>query len=243
MKENSFFALWPYVAAALLVVGALFRYLLARRRPNLLAEEIAEAKKVFGGKLFWLSLVLTLAAHAAGLLMPRAILSWNASPARLYLLEGTAFAVGLVALITCAAVVWRHLGHSQASASLLTEVCDTVFLAILFVVIASGLLVAGKYRWGSSWGVMTLTPYMVSVFRGSPVVDFIVQMPFLVQLHVLSTFAAIALVPLTRLSVFLVATLDFAVRMLVRPLSAAGRAAEARVRKLNLSARFWPEED
>jgi nitrate reductase gamma subunit len=215
--------------------------LVASRRPNLLAAEIREAKTVFGARYFWSSLLVVIVIHGAGLLFPRAILSWNASPTCLYVLEGLAFAVSLAALGTCSRLVSRHLERSGGG--WLTEVCDTVFLSLVFVVVVSGLFVALIYRWGSSWGAMTLTPYIISVLRGRPAVEFVTQMPFLVQLHVLSTFAAMAVLPLTRLSVFLVLVIDVSVGLLASPVSAAGRGIESFIRKRNLSARFWPEED
>lgn len=241
MNDSSLFILWPYAALALLVVGTAFRYVLARRRPDLLAAEMSEAKAVFGGKIFWFSMVLLIVAHLVGLLLPRALLNWNASPARLYLLEGLGFALGLAAAVTGFILVWKHLGRSGHS--LLAEICDTVFLALLLVVVVSGLLVAMKYRWGSSWGAMILTPYVVSVLRGTPALNFITELQPLVKLHVLSTVAAVAVIPLTRLSTLVVSVLHISVGLAGWPFAAAGRAAERWIRKHNPSAWFWPEED
>jgi nitrate reductase gamma subunit len=133
MGNNSFFVSWPYVAIALLVLGTLLRYLLVSRRPSVLAAAIADAKAVFGGRLFWISIFVLLAGHLVGLLFPQAVLSWNSSTAGLYLLEGVAFAAGLAAVAGSAALIWRHLGRS--SRPLLIEFFDTVFLATVFTVL------------------------------------------------------------------------------------------------------------
>jgi nitrate reductase gamma subunit len=85
------------------VVGTLLRYLLVSRQPSLLAAEMADAKDAFGGRLFWISIFVLMAGHVAGLLFPRAVLSWNSNIAGLYLLEGLAFAVGLAAVARCLA--------------------------------------------------------------------------------------------------------------------------------------------
>ncbi|MBO0911078.1 MAG: respiratory nitrate reductase subunit gamma, partial [Acidobacteria bacterium] len=138
-------------------------------------------------------------------------------------------------------MIWKHL--ERHGGGLFDEVSDTVFLALVFVVIVSGLLVAIEYRWASSWGVMTLTPYALSLLRGTPAMNFITEMPFLVQLHVLSTFAAVAVVPLTRLSALSVSVLEICVELLVRPLSVAQDRAETWFQKFNPSAWFWPDED
>ncbi|MGA2890632.1 MAG: respiratory nitrate reductase subunit gamma [Terracidiphilus sp.] len=241
MGSNSLFALWPYIAVALVVGGTLLRYLLVSRQPSVLAEEMADAKVAFAGRLFWISIFALLTGHLLGLLFPRAVLSWNSNIARLYLLEGLAFAVGLAGVASSAALIWRHLG--QSTRSRVTELFDTVFLAIVFTVLVSGVLIPVLYRWGSSWGVMTLGPYVASIVGGQPAVQLVKQMPTLVQLHVLATFAAIAVVPLTRLSTFLIAAMHGCIVLIGRPFRAAANAVTEWSHKHNPGSWFWPEED
>ena len=241
MGNNSLFVLWPYVAVALLMVGTLLRYLLVSRQPSVLAAEIADAKEVFRGRLFWISMFALLAGHIAGALFPRAVLSWNSSTAGLYLLEGLALAAGLVAIASSAVLIWRHLGRPSRSRA--TEFFDSVFLAIVFTILVSGVLIAVFYRWGSSWGAMTLAPYVVSLVRRQPAVQLATQMPALVQLHVLATFAAIAVVPLTRLSTFLIAAAHGCMVLIGRPVRAVGNAAIEWSRRHDPGSWFWPEED
>lgn len=241
MKDNSILVLGPYVAFGLLIAGLMVRYGMARQQPSSLAEKVQEAKAIFDGRLWRFSLLVLLAAHLAGLLVPRAILSWNSSPARLYLLEGLAFGAGLVAVSSGARVIWRHFGRS--SGSFLAEMCDTVFLSFLFVALVSGLLVAIRYRWGSSWGVMTLTPYALSLLRGKPQIELAAQLPYLTQLHVFSSFAVVATIPFTRLANPLVAVIHGCAVLLARPLLAVGGAIDGWLRRHNPERWFWPEED
>jgi nitrate reductase gamma subunit len=123
-----------------------------------------------------------------------------------------------------------------------TDFFDTVFLAIVFTILVSGVLIAVFYRWGSSWGAMTLGPYVASLVSGQPAVQLATQMPALVQLHVLATFAAIAVVPLTRLSTFLVACARFD-RADRQAISRGGNAVTEWSRTNNPGRWFWPEED
>lgn len=241
MENSSLFGILPYVAVGLLVVGTLVRFVLAARQPSALAEEVANAKAVFGGRLFWISIFLLLAGHLAGLFFPSGILSWNNSSGGIYLLEGLCFLAGVAGVLSGAALVWRHLGHSSRSRAV--EGADTVFLATVFTVLVSGVLIAVFYRWGSSWGAMILAPYVASIFRGQPAVRFATEMPPLVQLHMLATFAAIALIPFTRLATLLVAVLHGCVGLVGRPVRAAGNAATAWSRKHHPGSWFWPEED
>jgi len=241
VKDSSILVLGPYIAFAILALGLVIRYFTAQRQPLSLAERVQEAKSIFDGRLWRLSLLVLLAAHLAGLLAPRAILSWNSSPARLYLFEGGAFLAGLVAVASGAWLIWRHFGKS--SASFLVEMCDTVFLSLVFVSLVSGLLVAIRYRWASSWGVMTLTPYALSLLRGRPAVELVAQLHYLTQLHVLSSFAAVAALPFSRLANLLAAVIHACVGLLARPLVAVGTAIDGWLKRHNPERWFWPEED
>jgi nitrate reductase gamma subunit len=242
MKGGFLFAVWPYLAVGFLVIGTGGRYLLARRSSSALANEVSDAWATFGrGWLWQAGLLLLVAGHFAGLVFPRSILLWNASATRLYLLEGLAFAAGLLALAGWCMLAWRQL--KDDSGSWLTQLADSAFLALLFVGLLSGTLIAVFYRWGSSWGVMALTPYVRSLLNGQPAVNAAVQMHFLIRLHVVSAFAALAVIPATRLSAILVAGLNYSFNLMGRPLSFAKRGAEAWLSKHNPATWLWPEED
>jgi nitrate reductase gamma subunit len=62
----------------------------------------------------------------------------------------------------------------------------------------TGVVVAGGYRWASSWSVVTLTPYLDSLATLHPRVELIASTPFVVRLHVVAAFATVVLVPFTR---------------------------------------------
>jgi nitrate reductase gamma subunit len=242
MKTNFLFAAWPYIAFSLLVVGIGVRYLLDRRQMEAVAKEMAEARALFGGGKIWrASLLLLIAAHFVGMVLPRVILWWNGSAGRLYLLEGVGWIVGSAALLCCFAVVWRHLERSNRP--LIAELSDTVFLALLFVGILSGVLTALLYRWGSTWSAVTLAPYLASLVRAKPATGLTTQMPFLVRLHVFSAFAALAVFPLTRPAAFLIFAVDWTFGLVGRPTASTARALEAWMRKRSPAAWLWPEED
>jgi len=242
MKLNFLFAIFPYVALGLLAVGTAVRYLLFRKQPEIVSSEVREAKVLFAGNRLWqISLAFLLAGHLIALIMPRALLQWDSSRTRLYLLEGAVFAIGCAALAGWLVILWRNLKHHDESA--LTGLSDAILLALLFVGISSGLLMAVLYRWGSAWGAMILTPYFISVLQGKAAANFVSQMPFLVRLHVFSLFASIAILPATRLGTVLVAALRAVLGVSGRLAGAAARAAEAWFKKHNPAPWLWPEED
>jgi nitrate reductase gamma subunit len=242
MKTSFLFAAWPYIALSLLLVGIGVRYLLERRQMAAVREEMSEARAVFGGGNIWrASLLLIFSAHLIGTFFPRWILWWNGSMNRLYSLEVAGFIVGVAALVCWCALMWRHLGRSGRPA--ISELSDTVFLTLLFVGILSGVLTAVMYRWGSTWGVVTLAPYLASIVRAKPAAGLAIQMPFLVRLHVFSAFAALAVFPLTRLAAFLIFAFDWVLGRAGHPLAATAHALEAWMRKHSPAAWLWPEED
>ncbi len=234
------FRVGPYVATIVFFGGLAVRYALAHRRDR--AAGFAEGQKLFiGGRLWRLGVLLLFVGHGAGLLFPQQILLWNTVPVRLYILEGLAFAAGIAALAGWAGVMWRHLGRAAGSAA--GEVADAVFLSLLFVALLSGLLTAILYRWGSSWGVLTLTPYARSLASGNPAASLAADLPFLVRLHVFSSLAALAAIPFSRLAPLAMVPLHSALRLLGRPLSAVRRTLDLSFRKHNPLELLWPEED
>ena len=246
MSTDVLFRVLPYGTLVVLAAGLTIRYLLNAGRMDNLRGQLAEAWSSFGaGRLLRLSLVALAVAHLVGLLAPRAVLAWDASPRRLYAIEVLGMAVGLVALLGWARMLWRHCGSHHPSR--LGDLADSIFVSLVLVGMASGLGTAIVYRWASSWGVVTLTPYAASLARGEPVTAYAAQMPFLVQLHLVSAFGALALLPFTRLTPFLLVPFHRALvataTRLARPLGAAGRAAEDWLRRHNPGVWIWPKED
>jgi nitrate reductase gamma subunit len=242
MRADVLFTASPYVACSLLVTGLGVRYLLDRRQMPSVKKEMFEAWSQFaGGPLWRASLLLLVAAHLLGVLLPRAILWWNGNTNRLYLLEGAGLIVGVSALACGCVLLYRHLGHPGGS--VIVELPDTVFFGLMFVGLLSGVLTSVLYRWGSTWSSVTLAPYMASLVRAKPAANLAGQMPFLVRLHVFSAFAAIAIFPLTRLAAFVVFALNWVFALLGRAFASTTRILEAWTRKHNPAAWLWPEED
>jgi nitrate reductase gamma subunit len=242
MKPSLLLSAWPYIAFSLLVLGVAVRCLLERQQMAVGREEMREAWALFRGSRVWRgSVILLVLGHALMLVFPQAVTAWGRNPLRLYFLEALGFAAGVAALAGWVALLWRHLGRANRSA--ITELSDTIFIALLLVGIVSGLLMAALYRWGSSWGAIILTPYVVSLLRLRPAPELAAQMPFLIRLHVFSVFAAFAVLPLTRLAAFLVFAVHAALALGGRLISSAERGAQAWLRKHNPAPWLWPEED
>jgi nitrate reductase gamma subunit len=241
MNPSVLFGTWPYLATALAIGGLVARYFFDRTRAGLVEREASEAKVVFGGGRAWrVSLMFLLATHLLGLAVPRAVLLWNTVPLRLYLLEGSGFLLGALAVGGGAELIWRH--SSRRCASPVGAVADAVLLGLLLLALASGVFMQGLYRWGSSWGAVTLTPYFISLLHGRPAVHLVEQMPFLVRLHVVSAFSVLAVIPLSRVSSIVIVAIRRAMAPFSAPVARGIGAMEARVRDW-AGQWIWPEED
>jgi nitrate reductase gamma subunit len=246
MRINFLFKVWPYLAFAVLVGGLLVRAVLARKLMAVSKAERSEASKVFlRGKVWFLSLLGLFLVHVLGMLFPHSVILWDTVPLQLYVLEGLAFAAGVLALAGYISLLWRYFGRSGESVS--GEVGNVAFAALLFVALLSGLLIAVFYRWGSSWGTVTLTPYMRSLFQGKPAVEYVARMPFLVQLHVFSLFAGLALLPFTRATSLLILRMYRGFDLVVKPLLIRGERrlapVDAWLQRYNPTAWIFRDEE
>jgi len=187
------------MAIALCAAGLVVRGLVTRTETRGARLALHRAGEwVRGRRVLTGGLVVLLAAHVAALLLPRALLAWNRAPLRLYLLEGAAFALGLLTLAAWVRATRRHLRRNRAA--FVVEIGDGLFLAMMFLAIASGLGMAALDRWSSSWGIVTLRPYVLSILAGDPQRRLVDGLPFLTRLHLFATFVAVAVFPLTRLA-------------------------------------------
>ncbi|HET9621111.1 MAG TPA: respiratory nitrate reductase subunit gamma [Kofleriaceae bacterium] len=237
------FASFPYAALIILLVGLAIRYAVGRRNPEAMAAQAKSAWRALTDSRLWqIGLAVTIILHIVSLVAPNAVLGWDRSSGRLYLLEGVGMLLGIVALVGWVQVMIRHVNRAVASGSL-TEITDCIFLSVLCMAVVSGLLTAFVYRWGSAWGEQTLAPYMSSLAGGKPLTALVQQMPFLVRLHVFTWFIVIALVPFTSVSNLIIPAVDRVLTALSKPVGAAGAAGRRTAKKLSPAHLIWPEED
>jgi nitrate reductase gamma subunit len=239
------FLVFPYVALAILVLGMGLRHAIARRRPETIRDASKTAWRLFRGSSAWrIGLAITALLHLVFMILPGAIQRWNGVPLRLYLLEASGFLFGVVTLVGVLQLMWRHAHRGAAETRRkLPEIADYTLLSLVLVATVSGLATAVLYRWGSSWAVGTVTPYLRSLGRGAPATALVEQMPFLIRLHVFTWFAVFAVVPFTSAASMLVAAGDRIVLFAAHPIAAASRTGRRALGKLSPARWLWPEED
>lgn len=207
MTPNSdviLFVAFPYVAIVLAIVLSAVRFSTNRFSVSSLSSQFLESGRLFWGSVaFHYGILVVLAGHIIALLFPRSFLAFNGVPVRLFVLETTGLAFGLLALVGLVVLWYRRATTSRVKA--VTSRWDILLLLLLVIQVATGDYTALFHRWGAAWSIHTTVPYLVSLGVLSPDTSLVTGLPFVVKLHILNAFALVAVIPFTRLVHFLVA--------------------------------------
>ncbi len=202
--DQMLFVVLPYLALLIFFLGSILRYRKAPFTYSSLSSQFLENRQHFWGLVpFHYGILLVLTGHVVAFLIPRQILWWNSHPLRLYVLEVTALAGGLLALVGLVTAINRRFKVSRAR--VVTSRIDWIVLGLLLVQVASGVYVAIFHPWGSSWFAAFLAPYLWSLVRFAPDAVAVAALPVGVKLHIALGYALIGLTPFTRLVHILVA--------------------------------------
>jgi len=192
------FAVLPYVSIVTFLLVSIIRYRIQSFSYSSLSSQFLENQQHFWALVpFHYGILTVLAGHIVAFLIPRSILVWNQDPLRLYVLEVTALIFGLLTMVSLVALVVRRLSHPKVK--VVTSRSDWIVYALVAVQVASGVLVAVFYPWGSSWFAAAATPYLWSLVTLNPDLNAVSQMPLLVKLHVVNAYLLIGFFPFSRL--------------------------------------------
>lgn len=176
MSDRVLFTIAPYAAAFIFIAITLTRT----------SGEVTVHR---GRRVFRITLVVLLASHLVMWLAPALLLAWSQSVTRVIAGEIVLFAIGLIA----AAGLLRAL-IDTLRARRDTPLADIILLGVLAVAIGSGLILAARYRWASTWSAVTLTPYVRSLLTLAPDTTLL-SLPYVIKLHVFSGIALLAVLP------------------------------------------------
>ena len=188
----------PYVCLFTFFLMTIYRYRAQSFSYSSLSSQFLENKQHFWYVVpFHYGILAVTAGHVIAFLVPRGILLWNAHPLRLYILEISALACGLLTLIGLVGLVVRR--GSLTRIRKVTSMNDWILFAMLLGQTASGVAIAIFHPWGSSWFATNMSPYLWSIFKLNPDISYVAAMPHLVKLHVVLAFITIGFFPFTRL--------------------------------------------
>ncbi len=198
MLDIVLFVVFPYVAVTLAVVVGVYRYARDRFSYSSFSSQFLENRQMFWGSVPWhYGISLILLAHLLAALFPRAWGALLGAPLRLYVLEITGMALGLMTVVGATVFLWRRMTNSWVIAS--TSVADGVLLVTLLAQVILGLWVALFYRWGGVWYLHTAAPWLASLATFRPDPTFVATLPLVPKLHILGGILLVAIFPFTRL--------------------------------------------
>ena len=202
------YALFPYAAILLAVVVGVIRFTTNRFSYSSLSSQFLESRRLFWGSVpFHYGILVVLAGHLIGFLFPRSVAVFNGVPVRLFILEATALAFGILTLVGLVVLIHRRITSAKIRA--VTSRADIVLLVLLLSQVVTGIYTAIFYRWGSAWYVYTATPYLQSLLKLAPETQYVTGLPLMARLHILNAFGLIAILPFTRLVHLLVAPIPY----------------------------------
>ena len=198
MWNTLLFAVIPYVAVAVAVVGGIARYRVDRFSYSSQSSQFLESRRLFWGSVAWhYGILLVLGAHVVALVLWSQWAALVSDPTRLYTLEVIGLALSLLALAGLALLIVRRLTVRRVT--VVTTPMDWVLLVALAAQVALGVWIALGYRWGSEWYVHTAVPWLHSLVKLNPKPEYMVALPAIVKAHAVGGFLLIALFPFTRL--------------------------------------------
>ncbi len=196
--DQFLFIALPYMCFFTFLLMTIHRYRAQSFSYSSLSSQFLENKQHFWTVVpFHYGILAVTAGHLIAFLIPRSILVWNARPLRLYILEISALACGLLTVIGLVGLIIRRATSSRIRR--VTSLNDWILYAMLLVQTVSGVGIALFYPWGSSWFASNLSPYLWSIFKLNPDISFVSALPHLVKLHIVLAFLTIGFFPFTRL--------------------------------------------
>lgn len=198
MADMILFGVFPYVAMALAIGVGIYRYGFDRYSYSSQSSQFLESKALFWGSLPWhYAILLILIAHFLAFLIPTGWGTMLGSPTRLVLLEVTGIALGITTLIALIILIFRRIINPRVSA--VTTRIDWLLLVALLLQVATGVYIAISLRWGGVWYVHTVSPWLWSLIKLNPQIDYLASLPGIVQMHAVNAFFLVAIFPFSRL--------------------------------------------
>lgn len=199
------FILWvavPYAAIAVFIVGHLWRYRYDKFGWTTRSSQTYENRLLrWGSPMFHLGILMVLAGHVVGLLVPREWLYAIGISEEIYHFGATTLGT-LAAVLTLAGLaILIYRRRTVGPVFLATTVMDKVMYVFLAATLGFGTLATVVYQvFGGGFHYReTISPWIRSILFFQPQPELMTEVPLIFQLHVLTAFALIALWPFTRL--------------------------------------------
>ncbi len=198
MADSIYFVVFPYFAAVLAVGVGIYRYVTNRFSYSSMSSQFLENRALFWGSVPWhYGIVIILLAHLVASLFPGSWAALHRSAPGMLVIELAGGSLGMLTLLGVVVLIVRRIVDAKVRS--VTTVMDWILLVDLLLQVAAGLYIAIAVRWGSLWYAFNAAPWLRSLARLSPEIDFVTPLPWLVRFHMVNAFVVIGLFPFTRL--------------------------------------------
>jgi nitrate reductase gamma subunit len=198
MLDNLLFVVFPYVAVAVAVAGTVYRFITNQFSFTSLSSQFLESDLQFWGSTLWhYGIIPTLVIHMMGFTIPKVMEALHGTPETLYIAELAGKILAIMAFVGAALLFYRRV--SQSKIRVVTTPADWVVMVLLINQVVLGLWIAFGYRWGATWFVHTVTPWVASLATFQPAPQFVSALPLVPKLHFLNATLLILVFPFTRL--------------------------------------------
>jgi nitrate reductase gamma subunit len=222
--------LLPYLAIGLAIVLGVYRYLTDGFSVTSLSSELLERRRLSWGAIPWhYGVILLLTVHIIPAVIPTFMSTLDAVPMNLYFMSISGWGVAVLAGVGLAVLVARRVSNSRIR--VVTSLTDWILLASLMIQVLLGLYISIALRWGDTWYVAIVVPWLQSLVTFNPQIMLISSLPPVVKLHILNALILVMLIPFTRLIHMFTVPLGYLRRPYQlyfwrRPSLTAGEAAE-----------------
>jgi len=190
--NNLFFIVLPYISILVFLISVIKKYKSNDQSSNV---ESNKATCSSGPQFFCVGFSIIVFGHLIGLIFPSLVLAWNSNSVRLIILEVGVLGVALASLFS---FIYFVLKGAQGSLDQKSSPKNTGLNILLLILLITGISVSQFYKWGSSWGVAVMTPYLRSLLKFSPDISAVQTLHFAVKIHVIAAFAVIGILPFTK---------------------------------------------
>lgn len=192
----------PYICAAIFIGGHIWRYRFDKFGWTTRSSQTYENKLLrWGSPMFHLGILMVIAGHAVGLLIPRQWLYAVGITEHMYHLGATIMGTFAALLTLAGLTILIYRRRTVGPVFLATTVMDKVMYVLLAAALGFGTLATVVHQvFGGGFSYReSISPWFRGLLIFNPDPSLMVEVPLLFKLHVLSACLLFALWPFTRL--------------------------------------------
>lgn len=196
-----FFGIYPYLTLTVLLIGSLIRF---DREPYTWKSDSSQLLRKrqmrWGSNLFHYGVLVVIAGHFVGFLMPDWAVRWALDPAQHQLIAMVVGGIaGLVAITGLSILLHRRLADARIRRN--SRKWDIAVISMLWLQLALGILtvpLSAQHMDGAMFEVMTNYVKGIVTFQGG-VAQLLIGTPWIYRLHIFLGFTIFLISPFTRM--------------------------------------------